>query len=212
MEWTSLPGDVSTPQSSNVLSVEREYDPGDPVNVYGLGASSTITVPELPATGFAPGRVTDLPPDPQRYESLGSLWLEVPALGIEIPIIGVPLNDQGWNLDWLGSQAGYLAGTAYPTWSGNTGITAHAILPDGTVGPFHSLADLRWGDRAYLHAFGRTYIYEVRSVRSVRPSDLSVLRHEELDWLTLLTCSGYSEASDGYLRRVAVRAVLMEVR
>jgi len=39
-----------------------------------------------------------------------------------------------------------------------------------------------------------------------------VLRHEELDWITLLTCAAYDEASDSYRTRVAVRAVLIEVR
>ncbi len=48
-------------------------------------------------------------------------------------------------------------------------------------------------------------------MRRVLPEDLSVLRHEELDWLTLITCEGFDEQSDSYLRRVVARAVLVEV-
>jgi LPXTG-site transpeptidase (sortase) family protein len=216
LEWTSLPGDVSTAQSiHNLLSTERNYDPGDPVNVYGVTTSASVTVGAaagLPATGFAPGRITALPDDPLRYHGLGGIWLEIPALGKSVSVVGVPLTESGWDLTWLSGQAGYLEGTAFPTWSGNSALTAHAYTPDGLPGPFVHLADLRWGDQLILHAFGQEYVYEVRQVRSVRPTDLSVLRHEELSWLTLLTCSVFDQASDSYLRRVAVRAVLIEVR
>jgi LPXTG-site transpeptidase (sortase) family protein len=216
LEWTSLPGVVSTAQSiHNLLSTERDYDPGDPVNVYGVTTSAAVTVGAsagLPATGFAPGHLTVLPLDPLSYHALGGIWLEIPLLRKSVSVVGVPLTDSGWDLTWLSDQAGYLEGTAFPTWSGNSALTAHAYTPDGLPGPFVHLADLRWGDQVILHAFGQEYVYEVRQVRSVRPSDLSVLRHEELPWLTLLTCSVYDEASESYLRRVVVRAVLIEVR
>ena len=51
-------------------------------------------VPELPGTGFALGRVSALlaPFGEIRYRSLGDLWLEVPDLGVQIPIVRVPLQ------------------------------------------------------------------------------------------------------------------------
>ena len=57
-------------------------------------------VPERPDTGFAPGRVSALPAPfgEIRNRSLGDLWLEVPDLGIQIPIVGVPLQGQGWDM------------------------------------------------------------------------------------------------------------------
>jgi|GEM_PF-1329794 len=215
LEWSSLLGYISTPQSSfNTLSTERFYDPGDPVNVYGMGASASVRVPELPETGFAPGRPTRLPSPSEYppYHTLGYLWLEIPLISVEVPIMGVFMDDHGWELTWLWDQVGYLEGTAFPTWPGNTALTAHVYLPDGTPGPFIQLADLRWGDEVVLHAYGQDYIYQVRSVRRVLPSNLSVLRHEEYDWLTLITCEGYDEANGRYLRRVVVRAVLVDVR
>ncbi len=216
LEWSSLPGSVSSPQSGhNTLSVERTYDPGDPVNVYGVSATAEITVAAvaaLPATGYAPDRVTDVPDDPGIYTNLGGLWLEIPRLGVVVPIVGVPLDESGWDLSWLHRQAGWLEGTAYPTWRGNTVLTAHAYTSDGLPGPFAGLGGLGWGERLAVHAYGRDYIYEVREVSSVEPTDRSVLRHETLDWLTLMTCSLYDEASESYLRRTVVRAVLIEVR
>jgi LPXTG-site transpeptidase (sortase) family protein len=215
LQWSSLQGDFSTPQSTfNSLSTERDYDPGDPVNIYGLGASASIRVAQLPDTGFAPGQVTQLPPINMTpmYQGMGGMWLDIPALNVLFPIVGVPMGDQDWDLTWLWNRIGYLEGTAFPTWPGNTALTAHVYLPSGTPGPFVRLAELRWGDVVILQAYGQEYIYEVRQVRYVHPRDLSVLRHDEYDWLTLITCAGYDQVNDRYLRRVVVRAVLVEIR
>jgi len=53
----------------------------------------------------------------------------------------------------------------------------------------------------------------VRSVSQVSPgSTAAMLKHEELPWVTLVTCRGYDEASNSYRYRVLVRAVLVEVK
>lgn len=216
LEWSTLPGDFTAPFATsgyNPLATERFYDPPDPVNVYGARARAIIRTPQLPATGFAPDRITriqELVHEP--YFDLSSfLTLEIPKLGENIDIVGIPLENESWNLDWLWDRAGYLAGTAFPTFPGNTAITAHVYLPDGSPGPFVDLKLLRWGDTLILHAFGLDFFYEVREVRFVAPDDTSAFRHEELDWLTLITCQGYDEQTDAYRWRVVVRAVLMTI-
>jgi LPXTG-site transpeptidase (sortase) family protein len=217
--WSSLPGPFTVPQSSyNVNSVERDYDPGSAVNIYGANSTASITVAggvtsSLPATGFAPDRVTVLPEQPaaSAYGSLGTLWLEVPKLGIQISIVGVPLKNNQWDLTWLGDQAGYLQGTAFPTWNGNSAITAHVYTADGKPGPFVSLSKLGWGDEVIIHAFGQRYIYQVRDIQRVKPDNMSVFRHEDLPWVTLITCQGYNQKTGDYQYRVAVHAVLLRV-
>ena len=205
--WSTLPGDVTSPQSAfNLLSTERVYDP--PIN-----ANITVTVPPLPGTGFAPGRVTALPllPDTRPYADLGGLELEIPSLDLRVPIVGVPSGAEGWDLTWLWNQAGHLEGTAYPGWNGNSALTAHVYRPDGRPGPFVHLGQLGWDDRVIVHANGQYYEYRVRQIERVPPGDLSVLRHEGQPWLTMITCQGYDDAQDKYLWRLAVRAVLVEV-
>ncbi|KAA3644927.1 MAG: sortase [Chloroflexi bacterium] len=167
----------------------------------------------LPATGFAPNVVTELEPQPaeKAYTALGDLWLEIPKLGVEMPIVGVPMTGDGWDVTWLGDQAGYLDGTAFPTWAGNTAITGHVWDANNQAGPFAELNKLQSGDRFYIHAYGSVYTYEVRSYKYVRPTDLSVLPHEDYDWVTLLTCNAFDETRDGYTYRLAVRAVLLSV-
>lgn len=187
----------------------------DPGNMAQAGEAFVFLLApvQLPETGFAPGRTTMLKPQPpsKSYAELGDLWLEIPTLGVQTPIVGVPEGGSGWDTTWLWDQAGYLEGTAFPTWPGNTGIAAHAALPNGEPGPFASLGTLKWGDRFSVHAWGQRYVYEVRKVSRVKSGDLRVLSHEEYSWITLITCEDYDEGSGAYASRTVVRAVLISV-
>jgi LPXTG-site transpeptidase (sortase) family protein len=151
-------------------------------------------------------------PSELHYTPYHQIWLEIDKLGLELPIVGIPRGENGWDVTWLGNQIGYLEDTAFPTWPGNTVLTSHVYLPDGSPGPFARLADLRWGDVITIHAFGYQYIYEVRSWRYVRPYDLSVFAHEELDWVTLITCAGYDAQQETYHWRLTIQAVLMQIQ
>ncbi len=56
-------------------------------------------------------------------------------------------------------------------------------------------------------------VYEVRSVQQISPTNTTALfKHEELPWVTLLSCRGYDAASGTYKYRLLVRAVLVEVK
>lgn len=235
VSWTSLPidPDVNTGlpielSTYNSASTERWYDPLDEVNIYSVSSSVTITgvqtggrggggrvqLPSaLPATGFAPGTVTKLPEQPsEKAYAETDVWLEIPSLGATMPIVGVPLVNGDWDVSWLWKQAGWLDGTAFPGWNGNSVLTGHVYLPDGNPGPFAALSDLEWGDKIIVHAYGSVYIYEVRQNRVVSPYSVSVLAHEEDPWLTLITCKSYNEANNTYASRIAVRAALIEVQ
>jgi LPXTG-site transpeptidase (sortase) family protein len=187
----------------------------------GVDSAVTFTITDLtsarrsPQTGFAPGVVTVLPPQPAEaaYADLGDLWLEVPKLGLKMPIVGVPLSGEEWNVSWLGKNAGWLEGSAYPSWAGNSVLTGHVWNADNSAGPFRYLNTLWWGDRIIVHLAGQQYIYEVRAVKQVKPTDIdAMLKHEDLSWLTLVTCKGYDEETDSYRYRILVRAVLIEVK
>ena len=216
VEWTSLPGDPGQISPHNDLSTERYYDPGDPANTYGVEASFTLNAlirgAPLPATGFAPGVVTKIGPEPQGlYSPQNDLNLEIPALKVKLPVMGIPLQNGTWDLAWLSSQAGWLEGTAYPTLDGNSVLTAHVYLPNGQPGPFIDLGKLSWGQEIAVVSNGLRYVYQVREVARVNPNNMSVFRHEEKPWLTLLTCKEYDEITNSYRSRLVVRAVLLRV-
>ena len=177
--------------------------------------SALLTAQVLPATGFLPSRKTSLgiQPTEKAYEDLGEIWLEIPRLELKLPIVGVPQVGNGWDVSWLGNQAGWLNGTAFPTGAGNSVISAHVYDAYGKPGPFVNLGTLLWGDQIIVHAFSYEYVYEVRESKRVTPEAVSsAIQHEKLPWLTLITCQGYDEASTAYKYRTIVRAVQVEIR
>ena len=182
----------------------------------GSGTGTSKVEPDsLPITGFAPSVKTDLPGQKcnQQYQSLSSLVLAIPKLGVAGQILGVPYEEDVWNLTWLGDNVGWLEGTAFPTWNGNSVLTAHAYNSEGQASTFAHLDQLTWGDELIVEAWGQEYIYQVRSVDdSVAPDDTSVLAHENYPWITLISCKGYDKENETYYYRVVVRAIQMDVR
>ena len=202
------PGGANNASLVTTSPTDRPFNNAGAANV-----SISITPSILPGTGFAPLRETLLPVQPPelRYAELGDLWLEIPKLGVRMPIVGIPVQRSGWDVSWLRDQAGWLNGTAFPTWSGNSVLTGHVYLPNGKPGPFINLPTLAWGNDVIVHLGGDRYIFQVRQVSQVLPTDLSVLRHEDRPLLTLLTCRGYDEKTDTYRYRVFARAILVRV-
>ena len=188
------------------------------VSAAGSGASSAsgTSVALLPATGFMPGKQTYLPTQPAdlAYNEMDALTLQIPALKVDVPIVGVPQTSNGWDVTWLtNAQAGWLNGTAYPTWDGNTVLTGHVTNASGNPGPFAGIKSLKYGDRITIQAYGETYTYEVRENKLVTRDNMSVIEeHKDHDWVTLITCEYYNETTDEYLFRRVVRAVLVEVK
>ena len=167
----------------------------------------------IPVTGFAPGQITDLGGMPvTRYQALNDVTLEVPVLKIKLPIVGVPMKNKTWDVNWLLNQAGWLEGSAFPGLSGNSVLTSHVTLPYGQPGPFADLHKLKAGDKVFVHAFGDLYIYEVKSISQRYATDPAILQHEDKSWLTLVTCADYSESAETYLKRLVVRAEFMQVQ
>jgi LPXTG-site transpeptidase (sortase) family protein len=165
----------------------------------------------IPVTGFAPGRMTELDAASRSAYAGTSLTLEIPVLKIQAPIVGVESRQGKWDVAWLQNQVGWLNGTAYPTWKGNSVLTAHVANADGKPGVFANLKALGVGEYVFVYSGGYRYTYKVVSNAFVQPNDSSVMKHEEKPYLTLITCDTYDEKTGTYLRRVAVRAELVDV-
>jgi len=118
------------------------------------------------------------------------------VLSVNVPIVGVSLTQKGWDLTWLENNAGYLEGSAYPTWAGNTVLTGHVIDASNAPGPFANIKDLQIGDRVMIHMDGYVYIYEVQENRELLPSNLS---------------ADYNLQRLSYNYRRIVRAILVSV-
>ena len=170
----------------------------------------------IPSTGFTPDVVTILPEHKCfiKRQDNNSLKIEIPKLGINSHIVGIPLGIEGWDVTWLGNNIGWLNGSAYPTWDGNSVLTGHLYNYDGKPGVFINLHTLAWGDQVIIDLLGKRYIYEVREVEQyVDPAAMNeVSVHKEDPWLTLVTCQGYDERTGSYRWRMFVRAALIRVQ
>ena len=168
----------------------------------------------LPKTGYSPGIALTLPPQPATAQyAETAITLSIPKLNLTMPIVGVPEIPTGWDVTWLGNSAGYLAGSAYPTWAGNTVLTGHVWDAFNNPGPFAQLKTLQYGDKIMLLVGGKTYTYEIRDSRIISPNNVDVaLQHEEYDWVTLVTCEDYNTLWGNYDYRRMVRAVLIDVK
>ena len=157
--------------------------------------------------------VTSLPAQPRNMAYASTdMRIEIPSLDVKISIVGVPKTSAGWDVTWLDRQAGWIDGSAYPTWSGNSVITAHVWDALNRPGPFARLKELKYGDQVKIHAFGQVYVYEVRETTTISPKDTkAMLKHQEKAWLTLITCEDFQELTKDYSSRRMVRAVLVSV-
>jgi LPXTG-site transpeptidase (sortase) family protein len=137
--------------------------------------------------------------------------LEIPSLGVKTTIVGVPKKAGTWDVAWLGRQAGWLEGSAFPSWNGNSVLTGHVYDSNGLPGLFVDLGKLKYGDKIIIHFNGQKYVFEIRTNQVVSPNDTSAFKHEEKAWVTLITCKEYNEKTKTYMKRVVVRAVLVSV-
>jgi LPXTG-site transpeptidase (sortase) family protein len=166
----------------------------------------------IPVTGFTPAMVTNLDASSHLAYDATSLAIEIPVIQVETSIVGVEFTNGIWDVSWLQAQVGWLNGTAYPTWKGNSVLTAHVVNADGKPGVFSKLKSLGVGEYIFVYNSTYRYTYKVVSNAFVQPDDASVMKHEEKSILTLITCDTYDEKTGTYLRRVVVRAALVDVR
>jgi LPXTG-site transpeptidase (sortase) family protein len=211
----SLPGNNrpgEDDQDEVVIVPTNPDDPDDPDDPSDPGRPATPVLGFLiPVTGFAPEKVTPLSTDSKPAYAATDLRIEIPSANVNLPIVGVDRKDGDWDVSWLHDQAGWLSGTSYPTWSGNSVLTAHSVNTDGKPGVFSKLKYLAVGEYVFVYSDGYRYTYKVVSNELVQPTDTSVMKHEDKSFLTLVTCDTFDEGTNAYLLRVAVRAALVDV-
>lgn len=103
--------------------------------------------------------------------------------GIDIPRLAVSvLVMEGVDDTTLRRAAGHLPGTSMPGQAGNIAIAAHRDTF------FRPLRNIRQSDMITLTTPSGAYRYRVVSIKVVNPSDVSVLKSDGTEVLTLVTC------------------------
>lgn len=113
--------------------------------------------------------------------------LSVPSIKIEKLAVAVDSND-------LSKGLVHLPGSALPGEKGNVFISGHSALsqffPGLTSAPFARLTDIKKGDKLTIAANGTKFVYQVTELKSVDPTDLSVIEPPEPlgRYISLMTC------------------------
>lgn len=135
--------------------------------------------------------------------------LVLPALGIDAPVVEVPITNKTWDVSVLTYEIAHLGGSANPGEKNNMVLAGHVTLKRG-AGPFLNLESLEAGDLAIVYAGEQPYTYRVVSKKYLAPTDVSVAFPTSDPILTLLTCTDWDAAHRRYTQRVAVIAELVE--
>lgn len=89
---------------------------------------------------------------------------------------------EGVDTATLRNSVGHVPSTALPGHSGNFALAAHR----DTL--FRALKDIRQDDVITFQSPSQTFTYKVEDTRIVKPTDVSVLRADGRESLTLITC------------------------
>lgn len=133
--------------------------------------------------------------------------LTIPAIGVDAPIVSLPLTSATWDIAALTQEIGWLQSTG--AFVGDTyapALAAHVTLDAHTAGPFLRLNDVANGDAVTLQLNGVTYRYRVVSRVIVAPTDTQELYVPDGNVLLLTTCIHWDKQLRAYRDRLVVRA------
>ena len=112
---------------------------------------------------------------------------------VDIPKINVYLPAQhGTGAETLEKSVGHVVGTSLPVGGSSTHavLSAHSGMASAKL--FSDIDQLELGDKFFVHVLGDTLAYEVDSINTVVPTDMSLLQIEEgKDLVTLVTCTPF---------------------
>jgi sortase A len=115
----------------------------------------------------------------EEHQVLGKLTIQ--KIDLEVMVVpGVEEEDIQHAIGWMTS-------TGFPGEAGNVVLAGHRS--HYTYGKFfHRLGEMEIGDQLSLNTHFGSFDYQVKEIKVVEPTDLSVLEHTDRSLLTLITC------------------------
>lgn len=167
---------VPTPSPTPLIRVA--VLPGGHTPPDASGHSEPAPVPEHLRTRV--GAITPLPvPTPGAEQAVR---IRIPSIGVDAPVV------EGDDWESLKRGAGHHIGSANPGERGNCIISAHNDIY-GEI--FRDLPKVQLGDIVEVYTARQVYRYQVRQIRIVEPTDVSVMYPTSTPILTLISCYPY---------------------
>ena len=162
---------------------------------------------ELPRTGLTGNSFRSEKPASVSYAHIG-MQLQIPVLGLISDIVSVEPADGEYPVEWLGMNAGLLAGSDLPG-EGISVIAAHNTLGADEYGPFALLPTLSCGDRFFISSAKEGLkvfeVYANEKIDSAGINDLLTTASRFESTVTLMTCED-ELPEGGYAARRIVAA------
>ena len=113
-------------------------------------------------------------------------YVDIPKINVYLPV------QHGTGAETLEKSVGHVVGTSLPVGGSSTHavLSAHSGMASAKL--FSDIDQLELGDKFFVHVLGDTLAYEVDSINTVVPTDMSLLQIEEgKDLVTLVTCTPF---------------------
>lgn len=134
--------------------------------------------------------------------------LEIPAIGVNAPILDAPLGEKTWDVSHLDMTVGRLQHMPWFGMDENVLLAGHSADTQRQPDIFYNLHLLQTGDEISVRVGDHTYRYLVNTQFIVDQYDLSILQPTGHARLTLFTCdqSSYNSDTDTYDKRIVIYA------
>lgn len=113
-------------------------------------------------------------------------YVDIPKINVYLPV------QHGTGAETLEKSVGHVVGTSLPVGGSSTHavLSAHSGMASAKM--FSDIDQLELGDKFFVHVLGDTLAYEVDSINTVVPTDMSLLQIEGgKDLVTLVTCTPF---------------------
>jgi sortase A len=152
----------------------RSFESGQTSEVYLRGQGANIG--RIDFSLWSPGRLKAYQKSLEESMPPPIAILKIPKIHLEVAVF------DGTEDSALDRGVGRIVGTSRPGEQGNIGIAGHR---DGF---FRGLKDIGPGDALELATHEKSQVFFVDRIQVVDPSDVTVLRAEDVPLLTLVTC------------------------
>lgn len=113
-------------------------------------------------------------------------YVDIPKIGVHLPV------QHGTDADTLERAVGHVVGTSLPVGGSSTHavLSAHSGMASSKL--FSDIDQLAVSDTFYIHVLGEVLAYKVDAIRTVLPTDTSLLQIADgKDLVTLVTCTPF---------------------
>jgi LPXTG-site transpeptidase (sortase) family protein len=195
--------EIKTTPTSRVNVTGEDYSwPSEP-------ASNNLAV--LPEYPVPTPTIKPTPDENGKSPDISAITrIVIPVLQVDAVVKYVPFDGLTWKTNGLRHEVAWMGDTSWPGLGGNTVLAGHVTLRGGEEGPFRYLELLQPGDQILVYTEENMYTYQVGGKQVVEESDLSVVEPTGNSQITLITCTGWDEDFELYLKRLVVNADLVE--